>query len=159
MLPVSFDILGATNNHSLSSLFLFLSLEIKMQLVMLPKNWKCSLSLSFQGCVGCKSPPSVPPAAPFDVEIHEMELCSVLDVTEDGATGEKHIQPDTAMDYREAEADGEAQHHTDEDEEEKERTRMTRQVSDQEMAAEEQEVTSQMEEEEGKGGRASDMRH
>lgn len=81
-----------------------------------------------------------------------MELCSVLDVTEDGATGEKRMQPDTAMDYREAE--GEAQHRIDEDEEQ---ARMTRQISDQEMVAEEQEVTSQMEEEEeGKGGHATD---
>lgn len=116
------------------------------------------LSLSLQGCVGCKSPPSVPPAAPFDVEIHEMELCSVLGVTEDGANGKKHMQPDTAMDEREA--DGEAQHRIDEDEEEKGQARMTRQVSDQEMAAEEQEVTLQMEEEEdGKGGHVTDMRH
>lgn len=99
--------------------------------------------------MGCKSPPSVPPAAPFDVEIHEMELCSVLDVTEDGATGEKRMQLDTAMDDREA--DGEAQDHIDE--EEKGRARTMRQVIDQEMAAEEQEVTSQMEDEEEKGGR------
>lgn len=103
-----------------------------------------SFCLSLQGCVGCKSPPSMPPAAPFDVEIHEMELCSVLDVTEDGATGEKHVQPDTAMDEREAE--GEAEHRIDEDEKEKGQARITREVSDQEMAAEEQEVTSQMEE-------------
>ncbi|XP_060730635.1 period circadian protein homolog 1b isoform X2 [Tachysurus vachellii] len=99
-------------------------------------------AINISGCVGCKSPPSMPPAAPFDVEIHEMELCSVLDVTEDGATGEKHVQPDTAMDERETE--GEAEHRIDEDE--KGQARMTRQVSDQEMAAEEQEVTSQMEE-------------
>lgn len=84
-----------------------------------------------------------------------MELCSLLDVTEDGATGEKHMQPDTAMDYREAE--GEAQHRTDE--EEKGQARVTRQVCDQEMATEEQDVNSQMEEEEGKGGHATNMRH
>lgn len=78
-----------------------------------------------------------------------MELCSVLDVTEDGATCEKHIQPDTAMDYREGE----------EDEEENQRARMKRQVNDQEMAAEEQEVTSQMEEEAVKAVHATDMRH
>lgn len=111
------------------------------------------LCLSLQGCVGCKSPPSVPPAAPFDVEIHEMELCSVLDVTEDGASGEKRMQPETAMDVREA------QHRIDADEEEKGQARMTTLVSDQEMAAEEQEVTSQMEDEEEKGGHATDMRH
>ncbi|XP_060773535.1 period circadian protein homolog 1b isoform X2 [Neoarius graeffei] len=106
-------------------------------------------AINISGCVGCKSPPSVPPAAPFDVEIHEMELCSVLDVTEDGATGEKRTQLDTAMDDREA--DGEAQDHIDEEGKGRERT--MRQVIDQEMAAEEQEVTSQMEDEEEKGGR------
>lgn len=37
----------------------------------------------FQGCTGCKCPPSVPPATPFDVEIHEMELCTVLKAQED----------------------------------------------------------------------------
>lgn len=113
------------------------------------------LSFSLQGCVGCKSPPFVPPAAPFDVEIHEMELCSVLDVTEDGATGEKRMQPDTAMDDREAE--GEAQHQIDEEENDDGRARMMSQVGDQEMAAEEQEVTSQMEDEEEKGSRSADM--
>ncbi|XP_053485212.1 period circadian protein homolog 1b [Ictalurus furcatus] len=110
-------------------------------------------AINISGCVGCKSPPSVPPAAPFDVEIHEMELCSVLDVTEDGASGEKRMQPETAMDVREA------QHRIDADEEEKGQARMTTLVSDQEMAAEEQEVTSQMEDEEEKGGHATDMRH
>lgn len=90
-----------------------------------------------------------------------MELCSVLDGTEDGAIVEKHTQPDTAMDYREAQ--GETQHRIHECEEENEKARMMRQVSDQEMAAEEQDVTSQMmeeeEDEEGKGGHTTDMRH
>lgn len=35
-----------------------------------------------QGCTGCKSPPSVLPTEPFDVEIHEMELCNVLKTEE-----------------------------------------------------------------------------
>ncbi|KAI5104367.1 period circadian protein-like 1 [Silurus meridionalis] len=90
-------------------------------------------AINISGCVGCKSPPSVLPTAPFDVELHEMELCSVLDVTEDGASGEKRMQPDTAMDEREAE--GEPKHQMDEDEEEK---RLVR-ISDQEMTVEEQE--------------------
>lgn len=33
--------------------------------------------------MGCKSPPFVPPATPFDVEIHEMELCAVLKAQDD----------------------------------------------------------------------------
>nr|QGW67270.1 period 1 [Rhamdia quelen] len=115
-------------------------------------------AINISGCVGCKSPPSVPPAAPFDVEIHDMELCSVLDVTEDGANIEKRVQPDTAMD--DGEGDGEAQDQIDDDEEEKGQARMMRAVGDQEMAAEEQGVTTHMEEEEdGKAGCATNMRH
>lgn len=105
--------------------------------------------------MGCKSPPSVSPAAPFDVEIHEMELCSVLEVTEEGASVNKHIQPDTAME--EAEGDGEAGPWRVEEDNEKETVVMTTQVSDQEMMAEEQEMTSQMEEE--KVGSVTDMSH
>ncbi|XP_049612596.1 period circadian protein homolog 1b [Syngnathus scovelli] len=35
-------------------------------------------AINISGCSGCKSPTLVPHATPFDVEIHEMELCSVL---------------------------------------------------------------------------------
>lgn len=84
--------------------------------------------------MGCKSPPPVLSATPFDVEIHEMEFCSVLAVTEEGATAQKHTQADTAMEKSEAEND---------------RTIMTSQINDQEMVIEEQEVTSQIEEEMG----------
>uniref|UniRef100_A0A8C2H0P1 Period circadian clock 1b n=1 Tax=Cyprinus carpio TaxID=7962 RepID=A0A8C2H0P1_CYPCA len=52
-------------------------------------------AINISACMGCRSSPSVPSAAPFDVEIHEMELCSVLEVTEEGATAEKHSQADT----------------------------------------------------------------
>lgn len=34
--------------------------------------------LVLQGCADCKSPPCAPATAPFDVEIHEMELGGVL---------------------------------------------------------------------------------
>uniref|UniRef100_A0A673IWD5 Period circadian protein homolog 1-like n=1 Tax=Sinocyclocheilus rhinocerous TaxID=307959 RepID=A0A673IWD5_9TELE len=54
-------------------------------------------AINISACMGCRSSPSVPSAAPFDEEIHEMELCSVLEVTEEGATAEKHTQADTAM--------------------------------------------------------------
>lgn len=63
-----------------------------------------------------------------------MEFCSVLAVTEEGATAQKHTQADTAMEKSEAEND---------------RTIMTSQINDQEMVIEEQEVTSQIEEEMG----------
>lgn len=52
----------------------------------------------FQGCAGCKCPPSVPPATPFDVEIHEMELCSVLKAQEECAGSAEKNLTETAMD-------------------------------------------------------------
>ncbi|XP_036453585.1 period circadian protein homolog 1b [Colossoma macropomum] len=114
-------------------------------------------AINISACVGCKSPPSVPPAAPFDVEIHEMELCSVLEVTEEGAAADKHTQPDTAMEEGEAEGDGEMGQWREEEEEEKQSGVMMMHVNDQEMTTEEQEVTSQMEED--KGGNVTDMSH
>ncbi|XP_061565512.1 period circadian protein homolog 1b isoform X2 [Cololabis saira] len=42
-------------------------------------------AINISGCAGCKCPPSVPPAAPFDVEIHEMELCTALKTQEESA--------------------------------------------------------------------------
>lgn len=93
-------------------------------------------SINVSACVGCRSSPPVPSAAPFDVEIHEMEFCSVLEVTE-----EKHTQAETAMEKSEAEAEDR--------EVESDRTIMTSQINDQEMVIEEQEVTSPIEEEMG----------
>ncbi|TKS92890.1 Period circadian protein -like protein 1 [Collichthys lucidus] len=66
-------------------------------------------AINISGCTGCKSPPFVPPAAPFDVEIHEMELCSVLKGQEEGADKGKKSLLETAMDEA---------HPEDEDEEE-----------------------------------------
>uniref|UniRef100_A0A3P9HCG5 Period circadian regulator 1 n=1 Tax=Oryzias latipes TaxID=8090 RepID=A0A3P9HCG5_ORYLA len=40
-------------------------------------------AINISGCAGCKCPPAVPPDAPFDVEIHEMELCTVLKAQEE----------------------------------------------------------------------------
>lgn len=95
-------------------------------------------TVNVSACVGCKSPPPVVSATPFDVEIHEMEFCSVLAVTEEGATAQKHTQADTAMEKSEADR-----------EVENDRTIMTSQINDQEMVMEEQEVTSPIEEEMG----------
>uniref|UniRef100_A0A8C1ZXZ7 Period circadian clock 1b n=1 Tax=Cyprinus carpio TaxID=7962 RepID=A0A8C1ZXZ7_CYPCA len=102
-------------------------------------------AINISACMGCRSSPSVPSAAPFDVEIHEMELCSVLEVTEEGATAEKHSQADTVMEKGEAEGQDE----TCKDQEvENDGTIITSQNNDQEMMMiEEQEVTSQIEEE------------
>uniref|UniRef100_A0A4W4GQW5 PAS domain-containing protein n=1 Tax=Electrophorus electricus TaxID=8005 RepID=A0A4W4GQW5_ELEEL len=109
-------------------------------------------------CVGCRSPPSGPPAAPFDVEIHEMELCSMLEGTEEGSTADKQAQPDAGMEVGEAEAHREVPHRRGEGGERKKRLTMATQGNDQEMAAEEQEVTLRMEEE-AKGGNVTDMTH
>uniref|UniRef100_A0A8C1G4Z0 Period circadian clock 1b n=1 Tax=Cyprinus carpio TaxID=7962 RepID=A0A8C1G4Z0_CYPCA len=102
-------------------------------------------AINISACMGCRSSPSVPSAAPFDVEIHEMELCSVLEVTEEGATAEKHSQADTVMEKGETEGQDE----TCKDQEvENDGTIITSQNNDQEMMMiEEQEVTSQIEEE------------
>uniref|UniRef100_A0A672T468 Period circadian protein homolog 1-like n=1 Tax=Sinocyclocheilus grahami TaxID=75366 RepID=A0A672T468_SINGR len=99
-------------------------------------------AINISACMGCRSSPSVPSAAPFDVEIHEMEFCSVLEVTEEGATAEKRTQADTAMEKNDK---------TCKDREVKnDRTIMSSQINDQEMMTiEEQEVTSQIEEEMG----------
>lgn len=84
-------------------------------------------AINISGCTGCKSPPSVP-AAPFDVEIHEMELCSVLKAQDEGATNGKKIRLATAMD----------------DEEEEEEKGAKTEVTNQDMTAEEeQQVTSE----------------
>ncbi|KAG9274369.1 hypothetical protein AMEX_G11281 [Astyanax mexicanus] len=111
-------------------------------------------AINISTCTGCKSPPSVPPTAPFDVEIHEMELCSVLEVTDEGTMADKHTQPDTAMEEGEA---VEAGQWREEEENERETVGMTTQISDQEMTAEDQDITSQMREE--KVGSVTEMSH
>ncbi|RXN32715.1 period circadian -like protein [Labeo rohita] len=100
-------------------------------------------AINISACVGCRSSPTVPSTAPFDVEIHEMEFCSVLEVTEEGATAEKHTQADTAMEKSEAEGEGELC------KDQEVETIMTSQINDQEMMTEEQEASSQIEEEMG----------
>ncbi|XP_077597736.1 period circadian protein homolog 1b isoform X2 [Stigmatopora nigra] len=39
-------------------------------------------AVNVSGCAGCKSPSLLPTGAPFDVELHEMELCPVLKMQE-----------------------------------------------------------------------------
>ncbi|XP_043101045.1 period circadian protein homolog 1b isoform X2 [Puntigrus tetrazona] len=103
-------------------------------------------AINISACVGCRPSPSVPSAAPFDVEIHEMEFCSVLEVTEEGAAAEKHTRADAAMEKSEAEGQDE----TCKDREvENDGTNLSSQINDQEMMMEEQEVASQIEEEMG----------
>uniref|UniRef100_A0A4W5LYB4 Period circadian-like C-terminal domain-containing protein n=1 Tax=Hucho hucho TaxID=62062 RepID=A0A4W5LYB4_9TELE len=95
-------------------------------------------ALNISACMGCKFPPTIVPATPFDVEIHDMELCSVLETTEKAtATQEKAPLLKTAMDQG-----GEA--HREEQQEDVAQTKT--QGNDQERTTEEQEVTSLTEE-------------
>uniref|UniRef100_A0A8C6UJ29 Period circadian clock 1b n=1 Tax=Neogobius melanostomus TaxID=47308 RepID=A0A8C6UJ29_9GOBI len=63
-------------------------------------------AINISGCTGCKSPPSVLPTEPFDVEIHEMELCNVLKSEErDPGKGEKNRETIMDMPHQEEEED------------------------------------------------------
>ncbi|XP_042372104.1 period circadian protein homolog 2-like, partial [Plectropomus leopardus] len=85
-------------------------------------------AINISGCTGCKSHPSVPTAAPFDVEIHEMELCSVLKA----GKGKENLL-ETAMDEA----------HPEDDEEETEEKETETQDANQDMTAEEPCETSE----------------
>ncbi|MED6260639.1 hypothetical protein ATANTOWER_025002 [Ataeniobius toweri] len=54
-------------------------------------------TINISGCTGCKCPPSVPPVTPFDVEIHEMELCTVLKTQEECSSKDSKTLTETAM--------------------------------------------------------------
>ncbi|TRY56808.1 hypothetical protein DNTS_004083 [Danionella cerebrum] len=99
-------------------------------------------AINISACVGCRTSPSAPSTAPFDVEIHEMEFCSVLAVTEEGATADKLGQTHASMEKRETDAEIQSckDHQTE--------TLVTSQINDQEMM-EEQEMTSHIEEDIG----------
>ncbi|KAM3590031.1 uncharacterized protein V6R79_002305 [Siganus canaliculatus] len=105
-------------------------------------------AVNISGCTGCRSPPSVPPAAPFDVEIHEMELCSVLKCQEEGASENKKKQSETLMDGVQGEEEEEEEEEVEDVEEEDEEEEGVQekgtktQDSNQDMAAaEEQSAT------------------
>lgn len=71
----------------------------------------------------------MPPADPFDVEIHEMELCGVLDAQEDGSgKGKKTLSEILMNDVHPEEED---------EEEETEEKTAKRQDDGQDMPAEE----------------------
>lgn len=92
----------------------------------------------------------MPPAAPFDVEIHDMELCSVLKAQEEGADGAKKNLAETAMDEAHAE---------DEEEEAEEKGPKTRDGNP-DMAAEEPGARSEAAEEKAEPRLpVSDMTH
>nr|XP_046235895.1 period circadian protein homolog 1b isoform X2 [Scatophagus argus] len=93
-------------------------------------------AINISGCAGCKSPPFVPPTAPFDVEIHEMELCNVLKAHEEDASKGKKNLSETLMDEAHAEDE-------DDDEEEVEEKGTKTEDSNQDMPAEEQRETSE----------------
>lgn len=102
-------------------------------------------AINISACAGCRSSPSVPSATPFDVEIHEMEFCSVLEVAE-----EKQTPADTVMEKSEANGQNETCKEIN-------GTVTTAQINDQEMLTEEQEMTSQIEE--GMGASHTQMIH
>lgn len=79
-----------------------------------------------QACVGCESHHSVQEAAPFDVEIHDMELGTVLESAKEG--GSAPISGAASVTAMEEESEGGA---------------TCTHPNDQEMSVEEQEVTSQ----------------
>ncbi|XP_034712585.1 period circadian protein homolog 1b isoform X2 [Etheostoma cragini] len=83
-------------------------------------------AINISGCEGCKSPPSVPPAAPFDVEIHDIELCSVLKAQDESARKDDQDLTETAMDEA---------HPEDEDDDEEEEKRTKLQDSNHDMTA------------------------
>ncbi|KAM8880907.1 period circadian protein homolog 1b [Synchiropus picturatus] len=90
--------------------------------------------INVSGCTGCKSPPAVPPAAPFDVEIHEMELCNVLKSQDEGDGSKTLLE----MAMNEANA---------EDEEEESEAKESKVLdSSQDMAAEEPQAPAESEE-------------
>ncbi|XP_077357464.1 period circadian protein homolog 1b isoform X2 [Festucalex cinctus] len=64
-------------------------------------------AININGCAGCKSPTSVPHAAPYDVEIHEMELCTMVKTQKEGATKVKKSSSEVAMDECPAEEEEE----------------------------------------------------
>lgn len=91
-----------------------------------------------QGCAGCKSPASVRhAAAPFDVEINEMELCSILNTPKEGATKVKESSSEVAMDEQPLEEEDD-----DDEEDEGEEEEGKTQESGQAAAADELRATS-----------------
>ncbi|KAG7484071.1 hypothetical protein MATL_G00045750 [Megalops atlanticus] len=102
-------------------------------------------AIDITACVECGSPPSVPETAPFDVELHDMELSAVLQPPEEGVQ-QKTPDSSTAL------APPETAMEEEEEEEQREGAAAgTTHSNDQEMTTEEQEVTSQTVEEKGTG--------
>ncbi|KAM9426185.1 LOW QUALITY PROTEIN: period circadian protein homolog 1b [Pholidichthys leucotaenia] len=60
-------------------------------------------AINISGCTGCKEPPSVPSAPPYDVEIHEMQLYTVLKSQEERAGEVTKTLEETAMEHAEEE--------------------------------------------------------
>nr|XP_023651504.1 period circadian protein homolog 1 isoform X1 [Paramormyrops kingsleyae] len=87
-------------------------------------------AINVSACVGCESHPSVQEAAPFDVEIHDMELGTVLESAKEGRSAP--ISGAASVTAMEEESEGGA---------------TSTHPNDQEMSVEEQEVTSQANEE------------
>uniref|UniRef100_A0A7N6BZR3 PAS domain-containing protein n=1 Tax=Anabas testudineus TaxID=64144 RepID=A0A7N6BZR3_ANATE len=105
-------------------------------------------AINISGCAGCKSPLSIPSAAPFDVEIHEMELCSVLKAQEE----DKKNQSEPPMDEIHAEDE-------DEEEEVEEKGRKTQDIIQDVIPVEERATSETVEEKSDAQLPESDMTH
>ncbi len=81
----------------------------------------------------------MPPVAPFDVEIHEMELCNVLKAQEEGTSKGKKNLSETAME----EAHPEDEDEDDDDDDEVEEKGTKTQDDNQDMTAEEPRAASE----------------
>ncbi|XP_018598105.1 period circadian protein homolog 1b isoform X2 [Scleropages formosus] len=81
-------------------------------------------AINVSACVGCESHPSVQETAPFDVEIHDMELGSVLETSKETALSVTPMEEEL-------------------------QARAVTQANDQEMSTEEQEVASHTKEDKG----------
>ncbi|XP_036379327.1 period circadian protein homolog 1-like [Megalops cyprinoides] len=104
-------------------------------------------AIDITACVECGSPPSVPETAPFDVELHDMELSAVLQPPEEGV---QQKTPDSSTALAPPETAMEEEEKEEEDQREGAAAGTTH-SNDQEMTTEEQEVTSQTVEEKGTG--------
>ncbi|KAM4536664.1 period circadian protein homolog 1b isoform 1-T3 [Odontesthes bonariensis] len=89
-------------------------------------------AINISGCAGCKCPPPMSPVAPFDVEIHEMELCTVLKTQEESVSKAGTSLTETAMDDAQPEDEGE-----------EEEVEAKKQDGNQDMTAEEPSATSE----------------
>lgn len=100
-------------------------------------------AINISGCTGCRASPAMLPVAPFDVELHEMELCLPLSAKplEDGAEPSDRTPAETNME--DALPDDEEEEEGDEEGEEVGEEKMAKaEDGSQDMTVEEQNAPS-----------------